>query len=377
MPEKTEKNTANGGWKVCTSIAMELDIAISSLSGFKTGIIMTQELSDLLRKVPASFKREMKQLPIKKNKNNALLEITAYMAGVLTEDNYNRSSQAMRDLTSQEALKHMMKNYSSLKIKPDKSLSAEDQLLYLELRWLFTLYQSIGNTLKGDSKIIQQFNLDCQHALSILYDGKYHSQFWRWLDRFYYEFYAPWREKRLPYIEAQKEKANTALGGGQSVKHMIPTDWLPSVNPLVNLNSIKEASRSGKYQVIFWAEPFGLSNFWSIHPDQIWVSFAELGIPFADLEGQIIDLARRASALGDPTRLTILRLIRHFGLDNTEIASYLGLARPTVSIHAKILRDAGLINSQQIGREIRHEIKWDEIRRLIKDLEQLLEMPNK
>jgi hypothetical protein len=160
MPEKKENNSADCGWRVCTSIAMELDIAISALSGYETGINMPQEFSDLLRKIPISFQKEMKSLPVNQNKNNALLEITAYMAGVLMEDEYNRSSLVMRDLTAQEALKRITKEFSSLKIKPDKSLTVEEQLLYLELRGFFSLYQSIGYTLQGDSSLVQQFNLD-------------------------------------------------------------------------------------------------------------------------------------------------------------------------------------------------------------------------
>ena len=66
-----------------------------------------------------------------------------------------------------------------------------------------------------------------------------------------------------------------------------------------------------------------------------------------EFEQQVREIALRTAALGDPTRLTILRLIRHFGLVDTEIAAYLNMARPTVSIHARILRDAGLITSKK------------------------------
>ena len=85
-------------------------------------------------------------------------------------------------------------------------------------------------------------------------------------------------------------------------------------------------------------------------------------------------MAARAQALADPTRLTILRLIRHFGMVNTEIAQYLGISRPTVSVHARILREAGLIQSEQDGRVVRHKIIPGEIRRLFRDLQHYLDL---
>lgn len=104
-------------------------------------------------------------------------------------------------------------------------------------------------------------------------------------------------------------------------------------------------------------------------------SFAQPGDVYQKFQDLTADLATRANALGDPTRLIILRLIRHFGMINTEIAEYLQLARPTVSVHAKILREAGLIQSQQDGRQVRHQIIPAEVRRLFKDLERYLDLP--
>ena len=87
------------------------------------------------------------------------------------------------------------------------------------------------------------------------------------------------------------------------------------------------------------------------------------------------ELAAGARALADPTRLIILRLIRNFAMDNTEMAEFLEIARPTVSVHAKILREAGLIETRQVGRQARHEIKADAVRRLFDELGHFLELP--
>ena len=43
--------------------------------------------------------------------------------------------------------------------------------------------------------------------------------------------------------------------------------------------------------------------------------------------------------------------------------------------HAKILREAGLIESRQVGRQARHEIDSNAVRRLFRDLERFLDLP--
>lgn len=44
-------------------------------------------------------------------------------------------------------------------------------------------------------------------------------------------------------------------------------------------------------------------------------------------------------------------------------------------MHAKILRQAGLIRSRKEDKAVRHEIVPEEMRRLFKDLERLLDLP--
>jgi DNA-binding transcriptional ArsR family regulator len=114
---------------------------------------------------------------------------------------------------------------------------------------------------------------------------------------------------------------------------------------------------------------------WLLEDEFILISFAEAGSIYEGFIRFSEDVAKRSSALGDPTRLLILRLIRNFGMDNTSIAAYLGLSRPTVSVHAKILREAGLISSEKHGREIKHQIDIEEVHRLFSDLKDFLDLP--
>jgi ArsR family transcriptional regulator len=61
------------------------------------------------------------------------------------------------------------------------------------------------------------------------------------------------------------------------------------------------------------------------------------------------DTARVARALGDPTRLRLLRLIARGEVSCQELTRKLGLAQATVSHHLRVLSDAGLVAARREG----------------------------
>ena len=80
-------------------------------------------------------------------------------------------------------------------------------------------------------------------------------------------------------------------------------------------------------------------------------------------------------SLSDPTRMGILRMIRPFDADNTQIADFMDVSRPTVSVHAKALADAGFISTERGGRQGRHGFHPDAVRKLCEDLLRYLDVP--
>ncbi|MFN2169745.1 MAG: ArsR/SmtB family transcription factor [Anaerolineae bacterium] len=172
-----------------------------------------------------------------------------------------------------------------------------------------------------------------------------------------------------------EQHAATMLGAARSDGTAPVLDWLPAQNPLRVHARLEEAVRGGRLRVCFWAEPFGMADLSSLHPGCVLVAFAHPGPLYQNFLDFAGDLAGRAKAVADPTRLIILRLIRHFGMTNTEIANFMEIARPTASVHAKILREAGLIRSHQDGREVRHQIVPAGVRQLFADLERFLDLP--
>ena len=61
------------------------------------------------------------------------------------------------------------------------------------------------------------------------------------------------------------------------------------------------------------------------------------------------NLAHKVQVLGDPTRLAIFERLGAGPLAVVDITRGLGVTRPAVSQHLKVLKDAGLVTVQKAG----------------------------
>ena len=70
------------------------------------------------------------------------------------------------------------------------------------------------------------------------------------------------------------------------------------------------------------------------------------------------DAAKIFKALGDPTRLGIIKIIASTGnnLCVGFIANKLGVSQPAVSQHLKVLKNAGLVKDNRVGYHVHYEI---------------------
>jgi ArsR family transcriptional regulator len=85
------------------------------------------------------------------------------------------------------------------------------------------------------------------------------------------------------------------------------------------------------------------------------------------LEGPAADeeLAKLAKAIGHPARVRIIRMLsRKEARVCSQIVGELPLAQSTVSEHLRILKDAGLIRSNQDGPRIGYCINYDTLRKM-------------
>jgi len=368
--------TDQAGWVIGRSIALELDTAIGFACGKMTLGELPEEFTPLVRALPAEWREEYIDLLGEPKPFGIILEPTAILADVLHEEDYSQATLAMREMSFEKALERLTDQSAAYGLQPDSNLSLPELLVDLMMRFRLALYSQLGFHFDAQTPHISQEWRQMERVIHILQGGNLHDRFWHWLDRFYYNVYQPWVAQRQNIIDEQKKRAITVLGAAQK-KGVIPDlAWLPEKNPLQRTPELREAVENGKTGVFYWVEPFGLVDSWILHPSYIGVSFSETDKIYRNFYAHTEDVARRAQALADPTRLVILRLIRNIGMTNTDMAAYLGLARPTVSIHARILREAGLIRSRQEGRLVKHEIVPEELHRLFTDLERFLDLPD-
>lgn len=65
------------------------------------------------------------------------------------------------------------------------------------------------------------------------------------------------------------------------------------------------------------------------------------------------------AALGEPSRLQIVELLRHGACAVNDIVEALGLRQPQVSKHLRVLREAGLVDVDAVGRQRIHRLRAD------------------
>lgn len=374
MPEINHPMRA--GWIVGQSIALELDAALFMVLQKSISAPQIPDLVNLVEAVPAEWRAELLSLLETADSHlHSVLEPAADLVDVLFEEDYSKATLSVRQMDAAQALARLAARASEWNVFADESLSLEERLVDLFIRFRLSVFQAYGFSLDLTSPMIQTRRHEMNFAVRILQGGDLHDRFWHWMDRFYYEVYRPWRGAHQALLDEQEHRAVMILGAKEKSGSVPEIGWLPDKNPLLRYPELRSSVETGRLKTFFWVEPFGLADNWLLRPDQVVVSFSEPGEMFENFLSFARDVTTRAQALADPTRLIILRLIRHISMTNTDMADYLGLARPTVSVHARLLREAGLIRSWQEGRIMRHEIVPQEVHRLFRDMQRFLDLP--
>jgi len=62
-------------------------------------------------------------------------------------------------------------------------------------------------------------------------------------------------------------------------------------------------------------------------------------------------------ALSDPTRRKVLQLLRRKPMTAGALADHFDVSKPTMSVHFKVLREAGLVHAEKQGTSITYSLK--------------------
>jgi DNA-binding transcriptional ArsR family regulator len=371
-----DDTTPEHGWRISRSIGLELDVASYFVRMGADALPKT--LADLAMSMPKTWFEEFDAMnPVSGSGSaaegglRATVEPLARWAGVLEEEDYDKASAAMRELTAADAISQIV---SSSGLEPASGLDDAEALVELELRLNDELWGMCGvhRPLSGEAAEREATALAA--AVGGLRGQPLHGRFWHWTDRFYYEAYRSWRESRSKAMDEAESDAIEHLGTREGVGAP-PLDWVSSSNTLRANETVLESVEAGEIDVVFWSEPFGLSNTWALAPGMVLSSFAQRGPLYEQYVTMREDLVKRLKALADPTRVSILRMIRAHDLDNTQLAKHLEVSRPTVSVHAKVLADAGFISTELDGRKAEHSYEPDAVQAMCDDLIRFLDIP--
>lgn len=168
-----------------------------------------------------------------------------------------------------------------------------------------------------------------------------------------------------PVAEAASARiARQAAAGGDPLA-LVPANHLARKESYRGL--IRAASDRGRLYVV----PLGLTP----HGQCFFGNADLLIVAFGPETGEKVTrrraMAERAAAsfkvLSDPTRLALLGRILHAPISVTDLATYFDLSQPTVSVHVKMLREAGLLESKRAGTQTIYTARPERVREFAGD----------
>ncbi len=361
-------------WQIKRSILFELDTVFTFLYDYLPRASLSPAINQLLDAIPNEISTEMQELLGTGRHYFYLLFPAGYAARTEFEEDYTRATQPIRQMSAGDITRLTLERAAVLgyEIRADESLPPGERMAEALCALNHAAYLRLGYPAQYAVAQTASIRPDLLRLATFLADGRQHERFWRAIDHFYEMVYRPWKVTRTNSLELEENLARVALGADPA---RLAVEWLPRENPLRVAPELIRAAQGGGLNVTFLAEPFELADVWFALPEGLAVNFADNPESHQLFYDFVESLSLRLKALADPTRLMMMRIVRGAPRDNTEMAAFLGISRPTVSIHARQMREAGLISTHEEGRSVRHEVQAAEVRALFRDLERFLDLP--
>ncbi len=378
MPLKENKNnpkiTKTAGWILSESILFELDLMLSLITGYINPTYF-EGIAEWIQKMDSGLLKELRTLlPGNRQQLFALCQM-AIISEKIYEVDYKKASVAVRKMTISDLLNIQIQQLAPFSIFPDPKHAPLEQFIDLKIKAALYTEKQTGVDFQ-DGYLEKSIKETALFINKIVKNGELEYDFWHCLDRFYYENYLPWRKKNNLVLEQQWKKATQILG-----KHK-ENNIYPHVNTLKKLHYIFQRTDfingliNLKSKIHFVITPFIHFDLSYYVPGYSLFTIFESAWKHEKYVHSIDDLAKMTKAISDPTRLSILRIVRQAGSYTTELAGWMNISRPTVSEHCKILRNAGLIETYQKGRKSYHRLKPKNVKKLLYDLEVYLDLPD-
>jgi ArsR family transcriptional regulator len=183
-----------------------------------------------------------------------------------------------------------------------------------------------------------------------------------------WDFVDPWwRRVGMPAAEQAAADVRRALANGAEWQEIVSAECATFAE---HLPDIVESQRSGHQVVIVPCALFGRGLYLDLPDCTVVGTGAADRVLSARAETE--EVAGTLRALADPTRLAIFHSLRSGPTTVGDIARSFSLSQPTVSMHVKRLREAGLVNSVRQGNRMEITINEPSSDRLAARLTELL-----
>jgi len=174
-----------------------------------------------------------------------------------------------------------------------------------------------------------------------------------------------WRTVGRPTAEHAVATTRRALDQGGEWRRMVSSNCTEVNGHIAELSDVDESI------ILAPCALFGRGLYLDLPGCQLFGVGAGLGELGARTRTE--DLAKSIRVLADPTRLAILDHLRAGERSIGEIALDFDLAQPTVSVHVKQLRQAGLVTATRKGPRLELSVNSDAVSELAQRLTTLVE----
>lgn len=163
-----------------------------------------------------------------------------------------------------------------------------------------------------------------------------------------------WEQKGRREAQATATELQARLRNEQDLRRLVPG------NTFVHKDTFQPQIAAARERGDLYLVALGLGGegqlYWAL-PGFVFVGVGSgVGDKLARRRERAERAAGRFKVLSDPTRLAILGELLHADYHNattvTELASLFGLSQPTVSVHMKMLREAGLVTAEREGNQV-------------------------
>ena len=175
---------------------------------------------------------------------------------------------------------------------------------------------------------------------------------------------SPWREEGRPTAEAMRRNIEKQLAGGASFLDVVPR--LHFAHQTIYEAVIEGAELLGEIVIVPLGLAGGGSTFYTI-PGMVIIGFGPDHERRAQLRREQSEHAARVfKVVSDPTRAAILSNLVWNASSITDLANFFELSQPTVSVHVKMLREAGLLDSQKVNGQTLYTASQERLRETLR-----------